>query len=56
MDMLVIDHRLDKEMETHSNILAWEISWTEEPGGQTAQAVAKIQTQLSSWVCMYTVM
>ena len=24
---------LDKEMETHSNILAWEISWTEEPGG-----------------------
>ena len=24
---------LDKEMETHSNILAWDISWTEEPGG-----------------------
>ena len=23
---------LDKEMETHSNILAWDISWTEEPG------------------------
>ena len=20
-------------METHSNILAWEIPWTEEPGG-----------------------
>ena len=23
---------LDKEMATQSNILAWEISWTEEPG------------------------
>ena len=22
-----------KEMATHSSILAWEISWTEEPGG-----------------------
>ena len=24
---------LEKEMATHSNILPWEISWTEEPGG-----------------------
>ena len=24
---------LEKEMATNSNILAWEISWTEEPGG-----------------------
>ena len=24
---------LEKEMATHSSILAWEISWTEEPGG-----------------------
>ena len=23
---------LQKEMATHSRILAWEISWTEEPG------------------------
>ena len=22
-----------KEMATHSNILAWEIPWAEEPGG-----------------------
>ena len=27
------EDRLEKEMETHSSILAWEISWTEEPGG-----------------------
>ena len=24
---------LEKEMETHSSILVWEILWTEEPGG-----------------------
>ena len=24
---------LEKEMTTHSNILAWRIPWTEEPGG-----------------------
>ena len=24
---------LEKEMATHSIILAWEISWTEEAGG-----------------------
>ena len=23
---------LEEEMATHSNILAWEIPWTEEPG------------------------
>ena len=25
---------LEKEMATHSSILAWEIPWTEESGGQ----------------------
>ena len=24
---------LEKEMATHYSILAWEIPWTEEPGG-----------------------
>ena len=24
---------LEKEMATHSSILAWEILWTKEPGG-----------------------
>ena len=24
---------LEEEMATHSSNLAWEISWTEEPGG-----------------------
>ena len=26
-------HALEKEMETHSSVLAWRIPWTEEPGG-----------------------
>ena len=26
-------HALEKEMATHSSIFAWEIPWTEEPGG-----------------------
>ena len=32
---------LEKEMATHSSILAWEIPWTEEPGGATDHRVAK---------------
>ena len=27
------ENPLEKEMATHSSILAWEIPWTEEPGG-----------------------
>ena len=27
------DDALEKERATHSRILAWEIPWTEEPGG-----------------------
>ena len=27
------ENSLEKEMATHSSILAWEIPWTEEPGG-----------------------
>ena len=28
-----LEDPLEKEMATHSSILAWEILWTEEPGG-----------------------
>ena len=38
---------LEKEMATHSNILAWEIPWTEEPGGLQPM-VTKSRTRLSS--------
>ena len=38
---------LEKEMTTHSSILAWEIPWTEEPGGLQSPGSKKNQTQLS---------
>ena len=30
---LVQEDPLEKELTTHSSILAWEIPWTEESGG-----------------------
>ena len=30
---LGLEDPLEKGMAAHSNILAWEIPWTEEPGG-----------------------
>ena len=38
---------LDKEMATHSSVLAWEIQWTEEPGGLPSMGLQKSQTPLS---------
>ena len=33
----------EKEMATHSSILAWEIPWTEEPGGLQSMELQKSQ-------------
>ena len=38
---------LEKEMATHSSILAWRIPWAEEPGELQVLGVAKSWTQLS---------
>ena len=38
---------LEKEMATHSSILAWEITWTEEPGGLQSMWSQKVKTGLS---------
>ena len=35
---------LEKEMTTLSGILAWEIPWTEEPGGLQTMGLQKNQT------------
>ena len=32
---------LEKEMATHSSILAWEITWTEKPGGLQSMGLKK---------------
>ena len=34
----------EKEMATHSSILAWRIPWTEEPGRLQSTGVAKSRT------------
>ena len=39
---------LEKEMETHSCILAWRIPWTEEPVGlQSRESQSRIQLDIT---------
>ena len=33
---------LEEEMAIYSSILAWEISWTEEPGGLQSMALQRV--------------
>ena len=39
---------LEKEMATHSNIIAWEIPWTEEPGGLLSMGLQRIGHNLAT--------
>ena len=39
---------LEEEVSTHSSILAWEIAWTEEPGGLQSMG-SQSQMRLSDW-------
>ena len=39
-------HALEKEMETHSSVLAWRIPGTGEPGGLPSMGVAQSRTRL----------
>ena len=43
---LGLEDPLEKKMATHSSILAWRISWTEEPAGYNPQG-RKSQTRVS---------
>ena len=47
---LVWEDPLEKGMATHFSILAWRLSWTEEPEvlQATVHGVAKSQTQLNN--------
>ena len=43
---------LEKEMATHSSILAWEIPQTEEPGGlqsSSVQSLSRVQLFATPW-------
>jgi len=33
---------LEKELATHSSILAWRIPWTEEPGGLQSMGLQRV--------------
>ena len=37
------DDPLEEEMATHSSILAWEIPWTEEPGGLQSMRMQRVK-------------
>ena len=39
---LVWEDPLEKEMATHSSLLAWKISWTEEPGGLQSMGLWRV--------------
>ena len=38
----------EKEMATHSSILAWEIPWTEEPGGLQSMGSQRVRHDLET--------
>ena len=37
------ENPLEKEIATHSSILAWRISWTGEPGGLQSMGFQKVR-------------
>ena len=39
-----LERSLEKELAAHSGILAWELPWTEEPGGLQSLGVAELDT------------
>ena len=39
---------LEKEMATHSSILAWEIPWAEEPGGLQSMGSQRVRQDLAA--------
>ena len=41
--ILVLEKSLEKKMAAHSNILTWEIPWTEEPGGLQSTELQRVR-------------
>ena len=39
---------LEKEMATHSSIIAWKIPWTKKPGGLQSMGLQRIRQDLAS--------
>ena len=45
---------LEKEMATHSSVLAWEVPWTEEPGG--LQSMGSQESDMTEHTCTQFIM
>ena len=43
---------LEKEMATHSSILVWRISWTEEPGSYSPWGHTELDTTEQPTLCI----
>ena len=41
------EDKLEEEMATHSNILAWKIPWMEEPSGLQSMKLQRNEIKLS---------
>ena len=45
---LVRKDTVEKETATHSSILAWEILWTDEPGGLQSIGLQRVEHNLAT--------
>ena len=45
---------LEREMTTHSSVLAWRIPWTEEPGRPRSMGSWRVGHDWSDWACIFT--
>ena len=45
---LILEDLLEKKMASHSTILAWEIPWTEDPGGLQSMWSQRVRHDLAT--------
>ena len=50
---LGLAYPLEEEIKTHSSILAWEITWTEEPGGLWSMGSQRVAGNLATEQQLY---
>ena len=50
---LSTDYQMEKEMASHSSILAWRIPWTREPGGLLYMGSHRVGHDWSYLACMH---
>ena len=47
------ENPLEESMVTHSSTLAWEITWTEEPGGLQSMGSQRVRHDCSNLACTH---